>query len=199
MIDYLNFFFSGSPISGESEVTQSCLTLCNPMDCSPPGSSSVHEIFQARILERVVISYYKGSSQPRDQTHISWIELRSPTLQANSLPSEPPGNPNQWSCVLIVQSHLTLCHPVDCSWPGSSLHGIFLARILESNSHSVMPDSVTPWTAAHQVPLSMGFSRQEYWNGLLFPTTGDHLNPGIKRTSLASPALAGGFFTTSGT
>ena len=55
---------------------------------------------------------------------------------------------------------------------------IFLARILESDSHSVMPDSVNPWTAAHQVPLSMGFSRQEYWNGLpfflqgIFPTQG---------------------------
>ena len=88
---------------------------------------------------------------------------------------------------------------MDCSWPDSSLRGIFQARILESDSHSVMPDSVTPWTTARQVPLSMGFSRQEYWNGLLFPTIGDHLNPGIKHTSLASPALAGGFFTTSGT
>ena len=88
-----NFFFSGSPITGESEVTQSCPTLCKPMDCSPPGSSSVHGIFQARILEWVVISYYRGSSQPRDQTHISWIKLRSPTLQVDSLPSEPPRNP----------------------------------------------------------------------------------------------------------
>ena len=46
-------------------VTQSCLTLCNPMDCSPPGSS-VHEILQARLLEWVAISYSRGSSQPRD-------------------------------------------------------------------------------------------------------------------------------------
>ena len=46
-------------------VAQSCLTLCDPMDCSPPGSS-VHEIFQARILEWVAISFSRGSSQPRD-------------------------------------------------------------------------------------------------------------------------------------
>ena len=46
---------------------QSCLTLCNPMDCSPPGSS-VYGILQARILEWVAISYFKGSSQPRDRT-----------------------------------------------------------------------------------------------------------------------------------
>ena len=51
-------------------VTQSCPTLCNPMDCSPPGSS-VHEIFQARILEWVAISFSRGSSQPRDRTWVS--------------------------------------------------------------------------------------------------------------------------------
>ena len=48
-------------------VAQSCPTLCDPMDCSPLGSS-VHEIFQARILEGVAISFSRGSSQPRDQT-----------------------------------------------------------------------------------------------------------------------------------
>ena len=52
---------------------------------------------------------------------------------------------------------------------------------------------VTPWTVAHQSPLSMGFPRQGYWSGLPFPTLGDLLDPGIKPTS---PALAGGFFTT---
>ena len=52
--------------------TQLCLTLFNTMGCSPPGSS-VHGIFQARIRERVVISYSRGSSRPRDQTHISCI------------------------------------------------------------------------------------------------------------------------------
>ena len=58
---------------------------------------------------------------------------------------------------------------------------------------------VTPWTAAYQAPLSMGFSRQEYWSELPFPTPGDLLNPGIKPRAcmfLACPALAGRFFTT---
>ena len=50
----------------------------------------------------------------------------------------------------------------------------------------------TPWTVAHQAPLSMGFARQEYWSGLPFPSPGDLPNPGIKPMS---PALAGGFFT----
>ena len=52
--------------------TQLCLTLCDPMDCSPPGSS-VHEIFQARILEWVAISSSRGSSWPRNETHVSCI------------------------------------------------------------------------------------------------------------------------------
>ena len=56
---------------------------------------------------------------------------------------------------------------------------------------SVMSDSVSPWTVACQAPLSSGFSWQEYWNGLPFPSPGDLPNAGIK---LASPALAGGFF-----
>ena len=56
-------------------VTQSCLTLCNPMNCSPPGSS-VHGILQASILEWVAIPFSKGSSQPRDQNRVSHIAGR---------------------------------------------------------------------------------------------------------------------------
>ena len=56
----------------------------------------------------------------------------------------------------------------------------------------------TPWTAAHgQVPLSMGFFRQEHWSGLPCPLPGDLLDSGIEPMSLTSPALAGRFFTTS--
>ena len=55
---------------------------------------------------------------------------------------------------------------------------------------------VTPWTAAHQDPLSMGFSRQEYWSRLPFLPPADLPNPGIEPESSASPALASGFFTT---
>ena len=58
---------------------------------------------------------------------------------------------------------------------------------------------VTLWTAAHQAPLSMGFSKQEHWSGLPFPPPGGLPDPGIKPTALRSPALAGGFFTTSTT
>ena len=53
---------------------------------------------------------------------------------------------------------------------------------------------VTPWTVAYQAPLSMRFSRQEYWSGLPFPTPRDLPDPGIEPASLASPPLAGRFF-----
>ena len=66
------------------KVAQSCLTLCDPMDCSLPGSS-VHGILQARILEWAVMPSSRGSSRPRDQTQVS-------ALQADSLPSEPQGD-----------------------------------------------------------------------------------------------------------
>ena len=54
------------------------------------------------------------------------------------------------------------------------------------------PTLATPWTVTHQAPLFMGFSRQEYWSVLPFPSPGDIPDPGIKAMS---PALAGGFFT----
>ena len=66
-------------------VIQLRLTLCNPMDCSPPGTP-IHEILQARILEWVAISFSRGP------------KLGLPVLQADSLPSEPPGKPQEyWS------------------------------------------------------------------------------------------------------
>ena len=60
---------------GKSEVTQSCPTLCDPMDCSLPGSST-HGIFQARILDWVAISFSRGSSWSRDWTRVSCIAGR---------------------------------------------------------------------------------------------------------------------------
>ena len=64
-----------------SEVAQSCLTLCSPMDCSLPGSS-VHGIFQAIVLEWIAISFSSGSSRPRDRTRVSRIVDRRFTVWA---------------------------------------------------------------------------------------------------------------------
>ena len=54
---------------------------------------------------------------------------------------------------------------------------------------SIMSDCATPWTVAHQAPLSMGFFRPEYWTGLPFPSAGDLPDPGIKLASGVSPGL----------
>ena len=55
---------------------------------------------------------------------------------------------------------------------------------------------VTPWTIAHQAPLSVGFSKQDYWSGLPFPFPGDLPDPGIETVFLVSPAFPGRFFVT---
>ena len=85
----------------------------------------------------------------------------------------------------VAQSCLTLSDPMDCSLPGSSVFGIFQARVLEwgatafSEVYSLLlllrPFSrvrlcVIPQTATHQAPSFLGFSRQEYWSGLPFPS-----------------------------
>ena len=76
----------------------------------------------------------------------------------------------------------------------NSYRGLYCAQSL---SHVWL--FVTPWTVAHQAPLSMGFPRQEEWSGLPFPSPGDLPNPGMKTMSLMSPMLAGKFLTMSAT
>ena len=79
--------------------------LCDPVDCSPPGSS-VHGISQARILEWVTISLSQGSSRPRDRTQVSRIAGRQRQMPADSLTSEPPGKPR---LILEIMPNKFLC------------------------------------------------------------------------------------------
>ena len=97
------------------------------------------------------------------------IKPRSPALQVYTLTSEPPGK---------------LFKHVQFSSVQSLSHVWLFAN---------------PWTVAHQVPLSMGFSKQEYWSGLPFPSPGNLPDPGIKLMFLLSPASSDRFFTTSAT
>ena len=69
-----NWLFASCFVGCCCLVTKSCLTLCDPIDCSPPGST-VHGIFQARILQWVAISFSRGSSRPRDPTYMSCIGM----------------------------------------------------------------------------------------------------------------------------
>ena len=78
---------------GMSVYAQLCLTLCDSMDCSLPGSS-VYRSFQARIPERVAISYSRGSSPLRDHKLISLLSPASLHWQADSFNTEPPGKPH---------------------------------------------------------------------------------------------------------
>ena len=84
-------------------VTQLCPTLCNPMDCSPPGSS-VPGILQERILEWVITSFSRGSSQLRDPTHVSRVSCG---LAGGFFTTEPPGKPT-------VTEQSNLGHLVTC-------------------------------------------------------------------------------------
>ena len=85
-------------------------------------------------------------------------------------------------------------HPVpSCTLP--AVHSIIMhVCVLSRFSHVRL--CATPWTVAHLAPLSVGFSRQEYWSGLPCPPPGDLPNPEVKPSSVMSPALAGRFFTT---
>ena len=98
-------------------VTKSSLTLCGPMDCSPPGSS-VHGISQGRILEWVAISYSRASSWARDQTHVYCITGRFYTIWATR--EAPP-------LVLFKTSVLTSTHGNYPSW--SLRHNILKAMV----------------------------------------------------------------------
>ena len=88
------------PECGGGWVTKSCLTLCDPMNGSPPDSS-VYGIFQARILGWVAISFYRGSSPPRDQTSISCIGMQilyhCATLEAHCI-------------LIIIDKNLIIAH-----------------------------------------------------------------------------------------
>ena len=115
-------------------VTQSCPTLCDPVDYSPPGSS-VHGILQAGILVWVAISFSRGSSWPRDQTHVSCVSrIDRQTLYYWATREAPKSlgfcyyyyflfpSPSPCSCYLLsspthVFAHQNPHHPFRCLWP----------------------------------------------------------------------------------
>ena len=110
---------------------------CGPMDCILPGSSG-HGILQARILEWVAISFFRGPSQPRDRTHISCFAGRFFT-------TEPLGKPiishsGQFSSV--AQLCLTLCNPMNRSTPGLLVHHQ-LTEFTQTHIHQVS-DAIQP-------------------------------------------------------
>ena len=160
-----------------SEVAQSCPTLCDPMDCSLPGSS-IHGILQARILEWVAISFSRGSSQPRDQTRVSLIagrrfnlwatrEAPSPEVCSNSCPLV------QW-CYLTISSSAALfsfclqSFPTSGSFPVSPLFASGGQRIGASVSTSVLPVNIQSWIPSGLTGLISLLSK---WLSRIFSST----------------------------
>ena len=136
-----------------AESLQSCPTLCDPTDCSPSGSS-VHGILQASILEWVAMPSSTGSSAPRDQTHVSC----GCCMAGGLFTAEPPGE-TQWKAGNAIERlGREIQETIKCR----------LLLLLSRFSHVRL--CVTLQMEAHQAPSSLGFSRQEHWSGLPFPS-----------------------------
>ena len=153
-----------------------------------------------------------GSSQPRDRTHVfcisctdrqilyHWCHLGSPDQhQMNRDGRGPPlGSGEHWAGSpgsASAPPHLSLCPPL--SRPQSPTFSLScqVADVSDGGQSEVKSYSrvrlfATPWTVAYQTSPSMGFSRQEYWSGLPFPSPGDLPNPGIEPRSPALQADA---------
>ena len=129
-------------------LTQLCPALCDPMDCSPPGSS-VHEILQARLLEWVSISFSKVSSRHRDRIHVPCVPC------GFFFTTEPSGNnqvPRGVTCILWLDAHRpqhTSAYP-----PPFSSHGFHTPSRLRPKHHGreagSRPSSALCWMAEAQ-------------------------------------------------
>ena len=104
----------------ESEVAQLCPTLCDPVDCNLPGSS-IHGILQARILEWVAISFFRGSSWPRDWTRVSHLAGRRFNLWATVLVAFCRFLRNFYIYNHVVCTRLASCLPFQTLCPLSHL------------------------------------------------------------------------------
>ena len=122
-------------------VTQSCPTLCDPMDCSPPGSSG---ILQVRILQWVAIPFSRGSSHPRDQTWFSCMARRFFTIRTTR-EAHIPNNLVGYHVWVKEYLKVSTCHRYKQFSSVQPLNRVWLF--------------VTPWTIAHQASLSITSSR----------------------------------------
>ena len=176
----LNHWTTRKSLAAAAKSLQSCPTLCCPIDSSPPGSSN-HGILQARILSGVPFPSPRKSFTSSLMLQSSIISPAS-TLAILQIILHTAAAA---TAAKSLQSCLTLCDPIDGSPPGFPVPGILQARALEwvaisfSNawkwkvkvkSLSCVQLFKTPWIAAYQAPLSMGFSRQKYWSGVSLPS-----------------------------
>ena len=153
--------------------------LCATTDGSPLGSC-VPGILQARIVEWVAISFSNAWKWKVKVKLLScaWLLATPWTAAYQSPPSMGFSRQEYWSGVPLPSPRW-----YQCCW--SMERKKVKVKLL-----SCVRLFATPWTVAHQAPLSMGFSRQGYWSGLPFPSPGDFLYPGMEPGSLALQADA---------
>ena len=168
-----HFLLQCMKVKSEREVAQSCPTLRDPMNGSLPGST-IHGIFQARVLEWVAIAFSQ-----RDEQILQGCWSSNFSLMVS----------DTWHfCTLLYNPKIYFTH-AHGKWLTIFLqHLIFgkfwLFMLWSSLScFSCVQLFVTPWTVAHQAPLSVEFSRQEYWSRLPFPSPGDLPHPGLEPRS----------------
>ena len=180
--------------------------------------SSVHGIFQGRkagVGYHFLLQHNETPVKKSGHLKLRWASLVSdPHWYAGGWQAPLHEEKTQGLCILspprthplhlsiqpvliCISYNKTLIWTVVLSW----LHWVIVVNLWSRGDGARMLSCfrcvrlcVILWTTAHQAPLSMGFSRQEYWSGLLCPPPGDLLDPGIEPASLTSPALAGGFF-----
>ena len=149
-----------------SEVAQSCPTLCDPMDCTVPGSS-VHGIFQARVLEWVAVSFSRGSSPPRDRIQVFHIvgrrffSFKEPLYRS---PGEGNSTPLQYSC---------LENPMDGGAWWAAVHGVAKGRTrLSDFTFTFHFHALEKEMATHSSVLAWGIPGTGEPGGL--PSMGSH-------------------------
>ena len=161
---------------------QSCLTLCDLMDCSLPDSS-VPGILQARILEWIAVPSSRGSSRSRDRTHVSYVSCIAGGFFKHLL-----NTPYMMHTVLedVIKKWIGLIPSLFLTWFNEKTDHVWTLTIrvkVKVKSLNRVWLFATPWTVAHHAWDSPG---KNTWSGLPFPSPGDPPDPVIKPRS---PAL----------
>ena len=174
-----------SAAAAAAKLLQSCLTLCDPTDSSPPGSS-ILGILQARTMAWVAISFsneWKWKLKVKLLSHVR--PSATPWTAAFQAPPSMGFSRQEYWSGMPLPSPDMLSRLVITSLPrGKCLLISWLLLLLSHFSRVQL--CATPETAAHEAPPSLGFSRQEHWSGLLCLLTGDLPDLG---TEPRSPAL----------
>ena len=145
-----------------AKLLQSCLTLCNPTGCTPPGSF-VHRILQARILEGVAVPSFRGSSQPRDQTCVSYVSCIGTSATWDQIRSD------QISCSVVsdsLQPHESQHARPPCPSPTPGVHSD--SHPSSQWCHPAISSSVVPFSSCPQsLPALESFPMSQLfaWSG----------------------------------